>query len=189
MIEKIEELNVIIEKCNMCKLYKTRKNTVKGKGNTSAEIMIIAESPNASEETEKESLNGNTAELLKCAIQTLGIDQDKIYYTNLVKCRPYANKRLEMDEISCCMNYLRNEVLIIKPKIIVLLGDVVSKIILGEDYQNLEINKNNISNKKIIIKKNIKYIMTYNILQILQDENKKVEFLKDLNIINEELKK
>ena len=117
------------------------------------------------------------------AFQTVGIKREEVYIANIVKCRPPANRNPEEDECVACMNYLRNQVILVKPEIIVLLGSVALKNILGKDFGITS------SRGKWIEKKGIKYMPTWHPAALLRDENKKIEFIKDLKLVIEELNK
>lgn len=108
------------------------------------------------------------------AFEYLEIERSKVYIANIVKCRPPNNRNPEEDEASACMDYLRNQVLLVKPKIIVLLGSVALQHILGSEY------KITASRGKWFDKKGIKYMPTWHPSAVLRDENKKVDFIKDL---------
>ena len=100
-----------------------------------------------------------------------------MYIANIVKCRPPANRNPEDDEAAACMDYLRNQVMIVKPKIIVLLGSVALKNILGKDYGITA------SRGKVIEKKQITYIPTWHPAALLRDETKKIDFINDLKLV------
>lgn len=108
------------------------------------------------------------------AFQTVGIKREDIYIANIVKCRPPSNRNPEADECMACLNYLRNQVLLVKPEIIVLLGSVALKNILGEEYGITA------SRGKWVEKKGIKYLPTWHPAALLRDENKKIDFINDL---------
>lgn len=116
-------------------------------------------------------------QLMNKAFEGLEIDRDNVYIANIVKCRPPANRVPEEDEALCCLNYLRNQVVLVKPKIIVLLGSVALKYILGKD---LSITN---ARGRWIEKKGILYMPTWHPAALLRDENKKIEFWKDLKLV------
>ena len=183
MFETWEEVEKSIINCNKCKLYKTRQNIVFGTGNKNAEIMFIGEGPGADEDAQGEPFVGRAGKLMNMAFGIVGIKREEVYIANVVKCRPPANRNPEDDESYSCMDYLRNQVMLIKPEIIVLLGSVALKNILGEEYG---ITK---SRGKWIIKKNIKYMPTFHPAAILRDESKKIYFWNDLKLVMEEINK
>ena len=90
-------------------------------GNKNAEIMFIGEGPGADEDRQGEPFVGRAGKLMNMAFDMVGIKREEVYIANIVKCRPPANRNPEDDESYSCMDYLRNQVLLVKPKIIVLL--------------------------------------------------------------------
>ncbi len=123
---------------------------------------------------------GRAGKLMNLAFQTVGIDRNDVYIANIVKCRPPANRNPENDECEACMNYLRNQVILVKPKIIVLLGSVALKNILGKEYGITA------SRGKWVEKKEIKYMPTWHPAALLRDETKKIDFIKDLQLVMNE---
>lgn len=183
MYETLEEINEEVKKCTKCKLCKNRTNTVFGTGNPHARVMFIGEGPGADEDMQGEPFVGKAGKLMNQAFKGLGISREEVYIANIVKCRPPNNRNPEKDEADACIDYLRNQVMIIKPEIIVLLGSVALKNILGEEYG---ITK---SRGKWIVKKDIKYMPTFHPAALLRDEAKKVDFWNDLKLVVEELNK
>ncbi len=121
MFETWEELENSIINCNKCKLHKGRHNIVFGTGNKNADLMFIGEGPGADEDRLGEPFVGRAGQLMNLAFQMVGLKRDEVYIANIVKCRPPSNRNPEQDEADSCMNYLRNQVILVKPKIIVLL--------------------------------------------------------------------
>ena len=121
MFETWEELENSITNCNKCKLYKGRHNIVFGTGNKNADLMFVGEGPGADEDRLGEPFVGRAGQLMNLAFQMVGLKRDEVYIANIVKCRPPSNRNPEQDEADACMNYLRNQVILVKPKIIVLL--------------------------------------------------------------------
>ena len=121
MFETWEELEKSIQGCNKCKLCRTRQNIVFGTGNKNAKLMFIGEGPGADEDRLGEPFVGRAGKLMNLAFQTIGLKREDVYIANIVKCRPPANRNPEEDECDACMNYLRNQVILVKPEIIVLL--------------------------------------------------------------------
>lgn len=174
MFETWEELEKSIENCNKCKLCKTRQNIVFGTGNRNADIMFIGEGPGADEDKKGEPFVGKAGKLMNLAFETVEIKREEVYIANIVKCRPPANRDPEEDETYACMDYLRNQVLLVKPKKIVLLGRIALQNILGKEYKITS------SRGKWIEKKGIKYMPTWHPAALLRDESKKIDFIKDL---------
>lgn len=182
MFENMEDLKEAINNCNKCKLCKNRKNIVFGVGNENAKIMFIGEGPGADEDLKGIPFVGKAGKLMDKAFLALGIKREDVYIANIVKCRPPNNRDPEPDEVVECINYLRNQVIIIKPKIIVLLGRVALNNVLGQEY------KITASRGKWIEKKGILYMPTWHPAALFRDENKKIDFIKDLKqVIQKEI--
>ena len=182
MYNNLEELKSICNKCKKCKLYSTRQNVVFGTGNPKAKIMFIGEGPGGDEDKQGEPFVGKAGQLMNKCFEALEIERENVYIANIVKCRPPQNRNPEKDEADACIDYLRNQVMLIKPKIIVLLGSVALKNILGEEY--------GITNSRgnWIFKKGIWYIPTFHPAALLRDESKKIDFWKDLKEVNKKIK-
>ena len=181
MYENWEELDAAIKDCNKCKLCIGRKNIVVGTGNKNADIMFIGEGPGTDEDIQGDPFAGKAGQLMNKAFEALDIKKEDVYIANIVKCKLPQNRNPEQDEVNACMNYLRNQVLLVKPKIIILLGSVALKNILGEDYGITN------SRGKWIEKKGILYLPTFHPAALLRDESKKIDFWKDLKLVKEKL--
>ena len=134
MYNNWEELEKVVKQCRKCKLCETRKNVVFGVGNRGTDIMFIGEGPGADEDAQGEPFVGKAGKLMNMAFDMLGIKREEVYIANIVKCRPPNNRNPQDDEAENCLDYLRNQVILVKPKIIVLLGSVALKNILGKEY-------------------------------------------------------
>ena len=180
MFEKLEEVEDIVKKCNKCSLCANRTNSVFGVGNPNADVMFIGEGPDADEDAEGEPFVGKAGKLMNQAFIGLGISKEKIYIANIVKCRPPNNRTPIKEEALACLDYLRNQVMIVKPKIIVLLGNTALKNILGEEYGITS------TRGTWIEKKGIKYMPTFHPATLLRDESKKIDFWRDLELVKKE---
>ena len=181
MYNNMEELKAVTEKCNKCKLCSTRQNVVFGTGNPNAKLMFIGEGPGADEDRLGEPFVGKAGQLMNKAFDVVGIKREEVYIANIVKCRPPYNRDPEKDEIEACMDYLRNQVILIKPKVIVLLGRIALQNILGEQY------KITASRGKWLEKKGILYIATWHPAALLRDDTKKIDFIEDLKKVAERI--
>ena len=121
MFDNWEALEKECMQCRKCGLCEHRTNVVFGTGNRNAEVMFIGEGPGADEDRLGEPFVGRAGQLMNLAFQMVGLKRDEVYIANIVKCRPPSNRNPEQDEADACMNYLRNQVILVKPKIIVLL--------------------------------------------------------------------
>ncbi len=181
MYDTWEELERSIENCKKCKLYQGRTNIVFGTGNKNADLMFIGEGPGADEDIQGEPFVGKAGQLMNKAFDALEIEREKVYIANIVKCRPPQNRNPEKEEAIACMDYLRNQVMLVQPKIIVLLGSVALKNILGDEHSITNARGNWIENKGIW------YMPTFHPAALLRDDSKKIDFWKDLKLVKEKM--
>ena len=177
MYQTWEELEQECNNCNKCKLCNNRHNVVIGTGNKNAKIMFIGEGPGADEDIQGIPFVGKAGKLMDKAFEGVGIKREEVYIANIVKCRPPNNRNPEYEEADSCKEYLDSQIKLINPKIIVLLGSVALKNILGKEYGITS------SRGKWIEKDGIKYLPTFHPAALLRDESKKIDFWKDLKEI------
>jgi len=174
MYQTWEELENACNNCTKCKLCSNRHNVVIGTGNKNARIMFIGEGPGADEDMQGIPFVGKAGKLMDKALQGLGITREELYIANIVKCRPPNNRNPEKDEALACREYLELQIKLVNPEIIVLLGSVALKNILGEEYGITS------SRGKWIEKDGRKYLPTFHPAALLRDESKKIDFWNDL---------
>ncbi len=129
-----QELDVIkqnVIKCTKCDLCKTRTNSVPGKGNFQSDVIFVGEAPGRNEDKNGEPFVGVAGKKLSIALEEAGISRDAVYITNIVKCRPPNNRVPSTSERNTCQEYLKQEISVIKPKIICILGNTAFNSILG----------------------------------------------------------
>ena len=177
MYQTLEEINEEVKKCTKCGLCEKRTNTVFADGNPNAKIMFIGEGPGGDEDKQGIPFVGKAGQLMNQAFKGLGIERDKIYIANIVKCRPPGNRTPTKAEANSCLDYLRNQVMLVKPEIIVLMGNTALKNILGEQYGITS------SRGKWVEKKGIKYMSTFHPAALLRDDSKKIDFWNDLKLV------
>ncbi|MGB9725174.1 MAG: uracil-DNA glycosylase [Fervidicoccaceae archaeon] len=129
---EIEKLNEEIITCTKCPLYKYRNKAVPGWGNTKSEIMLVGEAPGREEDAKGIPFVGRAGKLLDEVLKIVGISREKVYITNVVKCRPPANRKPKRNEALSCLPYLIKEILLVEPKIIVLLGSTPATYLFNE---------------------------------------------------------
>ena len=174
MYDNWEQLEADANQCKKCKLCQNRTNVVFGTGNKQADLMFIGEGPGADEDKQGIPFVGKAGRLMNMAFEAIGLKREEVYIANIVKCRPPGNRNPEDDEATACLNYLRNQVILVKPKIVVLLGSVALKNILGKEYGITA------SRGKWVEKRGIWYMPTWHPAALLRDENKKIDFIMDL---------
>jgi uracil-DNA glycosylase family 4 len=130
-----EALESQCRSCQKCALCETRTNVVFGVGNRQAEVLFIGEGPGEKEDIQGEPFVGRAGKLLDDMISLIDLDRTNIYIANMVKCRPPQNRDPLNVEQEACIDYLRNQVALIKPKIIVCLGRISAMKIIRPDFK------------------------------------------------------
>ena len=129
-----EELEIIHNKClvcTKCPLYKTKTHTVFSDGTPNPKLMLIGEAPGYNEDMQGKPFVGKAGQLLDKIFDSVGFSRKDIYICNTLKCRPPENRNPLPDEKEACWEYLKAQIDIIQPKIILLCGNVAVQSILG----------------------------------------------------------
>jgi DNA polymerase len=108
--------------CTACRLAGTRTNVVFGVGSPTADLMFIGEAPGKDEDEKAEPFVGRAGQLLTDIIKAMKLSRDQVYIANVIKCRPPENRNPEADELDSCRPFIRQQVALIQPKVIVTLG-------------------------------------------------------------------
>ncbi len=127
----LEELKNTCSTCTACKLCSTRTQVVFGVGNPQARLMLIGEGPGQEEDRTGKPFVGQAGQLLDQILGAVGIAREEVYIANVVKCRPPNNRNPEPDEIIACEDWLLEQIRLIKPQIIITLGNVPTQWALG----------------------------------------------------------
>ena len=119
-----------------CPLGQTRTNLVFGVGNKNADVIFVGEGPGENEDLQGEPFVGKAGQLLDKYLYHVGLDRtDNIYIANIVKCRPPHNRDPLPEEQDCCIKWLRAQIKLMKPKIIVCLGRIAAQRIISPDFK------------------------------------------------------
>lgn len=130
-----EELERLCHACTKCGLCETRHNVVFGVGNQETDILFVGEGPGEQEDLKGEPFVGPAGKLLDDMLSIIDLDRSKVYIANIVKCRPPGNRDPLETEQEACVGYLRNQVALIKPKIIVCLGRIAATKLIRPDFR------------------------------------------------------
>ena len=171
MEKKLEIVKQNVIKCTKCDLCKTRTNSVPGKGNFQSNVIFVGEAPGKNEDKNGEPFIGVAGKKLTSVLEEAGISRDEVYITNIVKCRPPNNRVPSNIERNTCQEYLKEEISIIKPKIICILGNTAFNSILGGS----EITK---FRGKVARKNNLLYFITIHPAATIYNQ-KLVDVLKE----------
>ena len=177
-----QELEQTCLQCRRCGLCETRHNVVFGVGNRNADIMFIGEGPGEQEDLKGEPFVGPAGKLLDDMLSIIDIDRTNCYIANIVKCRPPGNRDPLETEQDACIDYLRNQVALIKPKVIVCLGRVAAKRIIREDYRITR------EHGQWVEKNGVWMTAFYHPSALLRDVSKRPEAFDDLIALREKLR-
>ena len=167
--------------CEKCRLYQTRQNVVLGEGDLHAALMFIGEGPGAQEDASGRPFVGAAGQLLDRMLAAIGMTRGQVYICNIVKCRPPQNRVPEPDERSACMPYLRQQVALVRPKVIVCLGSTPTRALLGDHMR--------ITRDRGVwqLKKGVWFMPTYHPAALLRDLDKKRPAWEDFKAIRDKL--
>jgi uracil-DNA glycosylase family 4 len=124
-----------IAACKNCPLCETRKHTVFGEGSATARVMFVGEGPGRDEDELGRPFVGKAGRLLDRMLASIGFTRNDVFIANILKCRPPGNRDPLPGEVAACIGYLRAQVALIKPQIIVCLGRISASYILGQDVR------------------------------------------------------
>jgi uracil-DNA glycosylase family 4 len=125
-----EALQSRVAGCTACDLHKTRTQTVFGVGNRRAEWLIIGEAPGAEEDRQGKPFVGRAGQLLNAMLEAIGLKREQVYIANILKCRPPNNRDPRPEEVACCEPYLKRQVDLLGPKIILAVGRIAAQNLL-----------------------------------------------------------
>lgn len=167
--------------CEKCELAKTRTNCVFGTGNREADILFVGEAPGEQEDLSGTPFVGRAGQLLDKYLYAVDIAREDVYIANILKCRPPKNRDPLPAEEEACIDYLREQVRLIKPKIIVCLGRIAAMKLIKPDFK--------ISKEHGIWFEKGNFIMTavYHPAALLRDPRRKEEMLADMQEIKKKL--
>lgn len=168
--------------CRKCSLCQTRSNVVFGVGNRSAEIMFVGEGPGEQEDLQGEPFVGAAGKLLDDMLSIIDLDRTNCYIANIVKCRPPRNRDPQEEEQQACIGYLRQQIELVQPQIIVCLGRVAARQLLYPDYRITQDHGN------WVTKNGIWTTAMYHPSALLRDPSKRPEAFDDLIRIRKKIK-
>lgn len=178
-----KELEDKCANCTRCGLCETRKNVVFGVGNREADVMFIGEGPGEQEDLKGEPFVGAAGKLLDDMLCIIDLDRKKnCYIGNIVKCRPPRNRDPLETEQDACIGYLRSQIALIRPKIIVCLGRIAATRVIREDYRITR------EHGQWVQKDGVWMTAIYHPSALLRDVTKRPETFDDLLSLREKIK-
>lgn len=125
-----EPLQAAVAQCTRCDLHKSRTQTVFGVGDPDANWLIIGEAPGAEEDRQGEPFVGRAGQLLNAMLLAIGLKREDVYIANILKCRPPNNRDPQPVEVACCESYLKRQIELIQPRIILAVGRIAAQNLL-----------------------------------------------------------
>ena len=178
-----ENLKRVCDSCTRCGLCETRHNVVFGVGNENADVMFIGEGPGEQEDLQGEPCVGPAGKLLDDMLSIIDLDRGKnCYIANIVKCRPPRNRDPLETEQDSCIGYLRSQVALVKPRIIVCLGRIAAKRIIDPEYRITR------QHGQWIEKNGVWMTAIYHPSALLRDVTKRPETFEDLLAIRAKIR-
>ena len=168
-------------RCTRCALCQTKIHTVFGTGNRDADLLLVGEAPGEQEDRSGIPFVGAAGKLLDLYLEAVAIPREKVYIANILKCRPPHNRDPLPEEQDACMPYLREQVRLIQPKIIVCLGRIAAMRLIKPDYR--------ITKEHGILLRKGSFAMTavYHPSAILHDPSKKEAMYQDMRKVRQYL--
>ena len=177
------ELEQACSGCNRCQLRQGRNNVVFGVGNQNADIMLIGEGPGEQEDLQGEPFVGPAGKLLDDMLSIIDLDRKtNCYIANIVKCRPPQNRDPQENEQAACIGYLRRQIELIQPKIIVCLGRIAAMRMIRDDYRITR------EHGQWVQKDGVWITAIYHPSALLRDVSKRPETFDDLLSLREKIK-
>ena len=170
----LNELKNIVDNCHLCYLSKSRKNVLFGIGNINSDVVFLYDEPNSFEDSHGEYYWGKNSELLAKMIESvLEVKKEEVYLSAIVKCKS-SKGNITCDDVSSCSSYLHKQLSILKPKILVLLGENAHKHLFND-------NENFDDIRGVFLKYNgIDTMCTYHPSYLLRNPSLKKEAYHDM---------
>jgi uracil-DNA glycosylase len=132
-IELLNQLRDTALVCTKCELAHSRTRVVFGVGDPVARLMLVGEAPGKNEDLQGEPFVGAAGRLLDMLLAEIGMGRDQVYIANVLKCRPPGNRDPRPDEIDSCKGYLREQIRLVGPEVVVTLGNFATKLLLNTE--------------------------------------------------------
>ena len=168
--------------CRACALCETRHNLVFGVGREDAEVMFIGEGPGEQEDLKGEPFVGPAGKLLDTMLEIIDLDRNKVYIANMVKCRPPRNRDPQDREQDACYGWLRRQIALVDPKIIVCLGRIAAMGIIDPEFRITREHGQWIQRDGRMV------MATYHPSALLRDPSKRPEAFEDLRELRSKIR-
>ncbi len=170
----VESVAARVRDCTFCRLHATRTRAVPGEGPAEAAVLLLGEAPGRDEDAAGRPFVGSAGRILDAALKAAGLPRDRVFITNVVKCRPPANRAPRPDEMEACRPYLVEQIAAVRPKVIVTLGSTSLKALLGKglDLREARAKPQDFSGRTVVV--------TYHPAAVLYNRKLEKELRADL---------
>lgn len=170
-----------IHSCERCGLCTGCIQKVPGQGDVHAPLMLIGEGPGEQEDRQGLAFVGPAGQLLTKMLAAISLPRERVYICNVVKCRPPRNRQPSPEEMQACLEYLRAQTALVRPRVILLLGATAVAAVLGSEYRITRCRGQWFERKGVWI------LATYHPSALLRDPSKKREAWEDLKMVRQKL--
>lgn len=175
---ELDSLKQQVSTCQKCSLHESRTQTVFGVGNPNADWLVIGEAPGADEDKQGEPFVGRAGKLLNSMLLAMGLPREQVFIANILKCRPPNNRDPKPEEVVACESYLRQQIDLIKPKIILAVGRIAAQNLLKVETPIGKMR----GNRYTYSESELPVIVTYHPAYLLRSPREKRKVWEDLKI-------
>jgi DNA polymerase len=180
--DELLELHQRILVCSLCRLSKSRRNAVPGEGAFDASLMLVGEAPGRNEDLLGRPFVGAAGAFLNELLASIGVDRNKVFITNIVKCRPPMNRPPRVDEVKACYPYLERQITLINPTLVCVMGNNAINGILGKGYPIAKMHGKQVQTV------DRRFFLTYHPAAALYANELKETMMEDFNALSKILK-
>ena len=178
-VAQLQALRREVQPCTRCKLHEGRQHTVFGEGDPAAEVMFIGEAPGAREDQTGRPFVGEAGQLLDRILGgAMGLQRSQVYIANINKCRPPGNRVPEPDEVAACLPFLRQQIAIVRPKVLVCLGRTAAQNLLATTASTTALRGRDLTYEGIPV------VVTWHPAYLLREPAHKRETWEDIKRVN-----
>lgn len=168
--------------CRKCALCETRSNVVFGVGSQEAEVLFIGEGPGENEDRTGIPFVGRGGKLLDDMLSMIDLDRSRVYIANIVKCRPPQNRDPLNTEQAACIPWLREQIALLQPKLVICLGRISAKVMIKENFKITQ------EHGRWFSQDGVEYMALYHPAALLRDPRKRPETFEDLKVLQRRIR-
>lgn len=180
-VQTLAAIQATVSACTQCALHQSRTNTVFGVGNENADLMIIGEAPGFHEDQQGEPFVGRAGQLLNAMLKAIDLSRENVYIANILKCRPPENRDPTPEEVATCTPFLKEQIALIKPKLLLAVGRIAAHYLLGtkDSLESLRLKQHQYGETPLLV--------TYHPAYLLRSPGDKKKAYADLLFVKQQL--